>query len=31
MALTFSSIIAPIIAGCAITFFKHWLDHRSSE
>ncbi|WP_312025386.1 type I toxin-antitoxin system Fst family toxin [Listeria booriae] len=27
----FSSIIAPIVVGCAIAYFKHMLEDRSDK
>ncbi|WP_430536686.1 type I toxin-antitoxin system Fst family toxin [Listeria rocourtiae] len=31
MFVLFSSIIAPILVGCAIAWFKHMLENRSNE
>ncbi|WP_325886943.1 type I toxin-antitoxin system Fst family toxin [Mammaliicoccus sciuri] len=28
VTITFIHIIAPIICGCAIVFFSHWLENR---
>ncbi|WP_316072820.1 type I toxin-antitoxin system Fst family toxin [Staphylococcus epidermidis] len=29
MMLIFVHIIAPVISGCAIVFFTHWLNKRN--
>ncbi|HEI8192056.1 TPA: type I toxin-antitoxin system Fst family toxin [Staphylococcus aureus] len=29
MMLIFVHIIAPVISGCAITFFSYWLSRRN--
>ncbi|EAD7632797.1 type I toxin-antitoxin system Fst family toxin [Listeria monocytogenes] len=31
MSILFSSIIAPIVVGCAIAFFKHMLEDRRNN
>ncbi|WP_430536438.1 type I toxin-antitoxin system Fst family toxin [Listeria rocourtiae] len=31
MSILFSSIIAPIVVGCAIAFFKHLLEARRNN
>ncbi|EBF5152296.1 MULTISPECIES: type I toxin-antitoxin system Fst family toxin [Listeria] len=31
MDLLFSAIIAPVVVGCAIAFFKHMLEDRRNN
>ncbi|HCD3463529.1 type I toxin-antitoxin system Fst family toxin [Staphylococcus aureus] len=31
MMLIFVHIIAPVISGCAITFFSYWLSRRNTK
>ncbi|MBZ6448874.1 MAG: type I toxin-antitoxin system Fst family toxin [Staphylococcus saprophyticus] len=31
MILIFVHIIAPVISGCAIAFFNHWLSKRNQK
>ncbi|WP_394877314.1 type I toxin-antitoxin system Fst family toxin [Mammaliicoccus lentus] len=31
MVITFVHIIAPIICGCAIAYFSHWLENRKKK
>ncbi|MBA3925482.1 type I toxin-antitoxin system Fst family toxin [Listeria rustica] len=31
MIIIFSSVIAPIVVGCAIVYFKHMLESRSDK
>ncbi|EBF5152488.1 type I toxin-antitoxin system Fst family toxin [Listeria monocytogenes] len=31
MSILFSSIIAPVVVGCAIVFFKHILEDQSNN
>ncbi|WP_240422347.1 type I toxin-antitoxin system Fst family toxin [Listeria costaricensis] len=31
MSVLLTSIVAPIIVGCTIALFKHWLDARRSK
>ncbi|MBC3086510.1 MAG: hypothetical protein DI581_02935 [Staphylococcus capitis] len=31
MMLIFVHIIAPVISGCAIAFFSHWLSKRNKN
>ncbi|MCJ0924526.1 type I toxin-antitoxin system Fst family toxin [Mammaliicoccus sciuri] len=31
MTIAFINIIAPIIYGCAIAYFSHWLENRKKK
>ncbi|MEX6054937.1 MULTISPECIES: type I toxin-antitoxin system Fst family toxin [Mammaliicoccus] len=31
VTITFIHIIAPIICGCAIAYFSHWLENRRKK
>ncbi|MFY2153991.1 type I toxin-antitoxin system Fst family toxin [Mammaliicoccus sciuri] len=31
MTITFIHIVAPIICGCAIAYFSHWLENRRKK
>ncbi|MFY2151334.1 type I toxin-antitoxin system Fst family toxin [Mammaliicoccus sciuri] len=31
VVITFVHIVAPIICGCAIAYFSHWLENRKGK
>ncbi|MCD8836344.1 type I toxin-antitoxin system Fst family toxin [Mammaliicoccus sciuri] len=31
MTIAFINIIAPIICGCAVAYFSHWLENRKKK